>query len=50
MADDVPLIPPKSCPICSLAMQATETEERIVHECPNCGMTITIVLPVTKDE
>jgi hypothetical protein len=29
-------------------MQATETKERIVHRCDNCGMTIAIVLPVTK--
>jgi len=26
-----PLVPPKACPICSVAMQATETKERIVH-------------------
>ena len=41
--------PPKACPICSVAMQATETKERIVHRCENCGMILTIVLPVTKD-
>ena len=43
-------MPPKPCPICSVAMQATETNERIVHCCNNCGMTITVVLPVTKDK
>jgi hypothetical protein len=32
-----------------VAMQAIETKERIVHRCDNCGMTITIVLPVTKE-
>ena len=41
---------PKASPICSVAMQATETKERIVHRCENCGMIITIVLPVTKDK
>jgi uncharacterized Zn finger protein len=45
-----PLVPPKACPICSVAMQVTETEERIVYRCENCGMIITIVLPVTKDK
>jgi DNA-directed RNA polymerase subunit M/transcription elongation factor TFIIS len=45
-----PNVPPKACPICSVAMQATETKERIVHRCDNCGMSITIVLPVTKDK
>jgi uncharacterized Zn finger protein len=41
-------VPPKACPICSVAMQATETKERIVHRCENCGMLITIVLPASK--
>jgi hypothetical protein len=45
-----PFVPPKTCPICSVAMQATETKERIVRRCDNCGMIITIVLPVTKDK
>jgi hypothetical protein len=31
-------------------MQATKAKERIVHRCENCGMIITIVLPVTKDK
>jgi hypothetical protein len=30
--------------------QATETKERIVHRYENCGMIITIVLPITKDK
>jgi uncharacterized Zn finger protein len=45
-----PFVPPKSCPICSVAMQATETKERVIYRCENCGMIITIVLPVTKDK
>jgi uncharacterized Zn finger protein len=45
-----PNVPLKACPICSVAMQATETKQRIVHRCENCGMIITIVLPVTKDK
>ncbi len=43
-----PLAPPKACPICSVAMQATETKECIVHRCENCGMTITVVLPIAE--
>jgi hypothetical protein len=37
------LVPPKACPVCSVAMQATETKERIVYRCENCGMIITVV-------
>ena len=48
--DDRPPTPPRSCPICRVTMQATETDERIVHQCHNCGMTITMVLPDAKDE
>jgi hypothetical protein len=44
------VIPPKACPIFSVAMQSIETKERIVHRCENCGMVITVVLPVTKDK
>jgi uncharacterized Zn finger protein len=43
-------VPPKACPICSVAMRATETKERIVHQCENCGLILTIVLPVTRDK
>jgi hypothetical protein len=28
--------------------QRERESERIVHQCENCGMIITIVLPVTK--
>jgi len=45
-----PLVQPKACPVCSVAMQVTETKERIVYRCENCGMMITVVLPVTKDK
>jgi hypothetical protein len=45
-----PNVPPKACPISSVAMQATETKERIIYRCENCGMIITIVLPITKDK
>jgi len=31
-------------------MQATETKERIVHRCENCGMILTIVLPFIKNK
>jgi hypothetical protein len=43
--DDTPPAPPKSCPICSVAMQTTENDKRLIHECHNCGMTITFALP-----
>jgi len=45
-----PFVPPKACPICSVAMQVAETKERTVHRCGNCGMIITIQRPVTKDK
>jgi uncharacterized Zn finger protein len=45
----IPYVAPKACPICSVAMHATETKERIIYRCENCGTIITIVLPVTKD-
>jgi hypothetical protein len=45
-----PFVPPKPCPICSVAMQATKTDERIVQRCERCGMTITIVLPAKQRE
>ena len=48
--DDTPSTPPRSCLICGVAMQATKTDERIIHQCHNCGMTITVVLPDAKDE
>jgi uncharacterized Zn finger protein len=38
----------RRCPICSVTMQATETPERIIEHCQNCGMVITIVLPVIQ--
>jgi len=45
-----PFVPPKSCPICSVAMQATKRDERIIHKCEHCGMIITIVLQVKSDK
>jgi hypothetical protein len=45
-----PLVPLKSCLICSVAMQATKTDERIVHKCERCGMIITIMLPAKRDK
>jgi hypothetical protein len=45
MTDDEPgPEPPKPCPICRVTMQVAETEDRRVHECHNCGMTIVTVL------
>jgi ribosomal protein L37AE/L43A len=43
-------VPPKSCPICSVAMQATKRDERIIHKCERCGMIITIVLQAKSDK
>jgi len=45
-----PLVPPKSCPIGSVAMQATKQDERIIHKCGHCGMIITIVLQAQSDK
>ena len=42
--------PPKICPVCHVAMQATKIENGVVHTCENCGLTITILLPVTKNK
>lgn len=46
--EQTPFVPPKSCLICSTAMQTTKTDERIIHECGRCGMSITIVLPAQR--
>jgi Zn-finger nucleic acid-binding protein len=37
------------CPVCSVAMQATTTDDKIVHLCQQCGLTITVVAPPKKD-
>ena len=41
--------PPKVCPVCQIAMQATETDEGVTHYCQNCGLVIEVA-PVTNDE
>ena len=33
--------PPKACPVCQVAMQATVNETDIVHRCQRCGLTMT---------
>ncbi len=33
--------PPKPCPVCHVAMQATVNEADIVHRCQRCGLTVT---------
>ncbi len=48
--DDTSPMPPRPCLMCGVAMHATETDKRIMHQCPNCAMTITIVLPKANDE
>jgi hypothetical protein len=48
--DDTPAKTPRPCPICSVPMQATETEERIVHKCHNCGMILSFALPPTREK
>jgi Zn-finger nucleic acid-binding protein len=42
--------PPKVCPVCFVAMQATKTEEKIVHLCQRCGLTITVGSLPKKDQ
>ncbi len=48
--DDMPPTPSRLCLICGVAMEPTETDERIVHQCHHCGMTISVVLRKTEDE
>lgn len=35
--------PPKPCPVCQVSMQADETDDGTVHQCPKCGVVISIV-------
>jgi len=37
--------PPKSCPVCFVAMQATKEDRRIIHRCERCGTVIEITRP-----
>jgi len=34
--------PPKPCPVCQVAMQATVTATDTVHRCQRCGLSVTI--------
>lgn len=34
--------PPKPCPVCQVAMQATVNEADTVHRCQRCGLSVTI--------
>ena len=42
--------PPKSCPVCQVAMQATRTENGITHRCERCDLIITITPLRSGDE
>jgi uncharacterized Zn finger protein len=41
--------PPKPCPICFVAMQATNEERHIVHRCEQCGTVIMIARATEKE-
>jgi len=34
--------PPKPCPVCLVAMQATEDARGVTHRCERCGTVITV--------
>jgi DNA-directed RNA polymerase subunit M/transcription elongation factor TFIIS len=38
---------PRLCPVCAAVMQKTESAQRIVFNCSNCGMKTT-VLPAKR--
>jgi Zn-finger nucleic acid-binding protein len=40
MSDKPKPQPPKSCPICRVAMQASETREAILYRCAQCGTQV----------
>jgi hypothetical protein len=42
--------PPKACPVCQVAMQATRKDAEIVHRCERCALTITIKAPRQRGE
>ena len=35
------LQPPKLCPVCHVAMQATKTDDGVLHRCDHCDLIIT---------
>ena len=44
--DTSELEPPRPCPICKVAMQATKTPwDKIVYRCDACGTMVTVVEP-----
>lgn len=42
--------PPKACPVCQVAMQATRRGEDTVHRCERCSLTITVSALRHRDE
>jgi ribosomal protein L37AE/L43A len=41
--------PPRQCPVCRIAMQATVVETGIHHRCEQCGLTISVAAQKPKD-
>ena len=39
------LDPPRPCPICRVAMQATATGHSVTHRCERCGTVIAVAKP-----
>ena len=40
--EEPPSKAPKPCPVCLVAMQATDEERHIVHRCAQCGAVIMV--------
>lgn len=37
--------PPKACPVCQVAMQATHMGAETEHRCERCNLTLTVKTP-----
>jgi hypothetical protein len=42
--------PPKACPVCQVAMQATRVGGDTVHRCERCSLTVTVKAPRDRRE
>jgi tRNA(Ile2) C34 agmatinyltransferase TiaS len=49
MNDAAKPTPPKQCPVCHVAMQATVLRGGTHHRCEQCGLTISVAATKPKD-
>ena len=42
--------PPQSCPVCFVAMQATDEGRHFIHRCEQCGTVIMVARPTDATE